>query len=219
MIRVLSFDLDGTLYPVKRLRVAWRLRYERGLLVAFMAARERIRHEAPFEDGEALLEREVELVAPSFELSHEEAKKRIRALRDAMPEALTRGCRPYPGVKSALEAAVVRGLSLAIVSDYAPAEKLRWLGLDDLPWAALVGCDLIGALKPHPKAFLQVAEQLGVDPSSVLHVGDREDLDVEGALRAGMRAWRFSTRKEVVTRAERAFTAWGVGLFTQLAAD
>lgn len=215
-IRALSFDLDGTLYPVRKIRVAWRLRHERGLLVAFMAARERIRHEAPLLDAEALLDREAELVAPSFELSIDEARRRIRALRDALPEALTRGVRPYPGVKSALEAAHVRGLKLAIISDYSPADKLRWLGLDDLPWAASIGCDLLGALKPHPRPFLAVAEQLGIEPGSVLHVGDREDLDIEGALSAGLRAWRFARRRDVVTKAERVFGEWGVGLFSAL---
>jgi HAD superfamily hydrolase (TIGR01509 family) len=216
-IRAVSLDLDGTLYPVGRLRVAWRLRHERGLLLAFMAARERIRHETPFDDADALLERETELVAPSFELEHEQAKLRIRALKEALPEALTRGVRPYPGVKSALEGAHVRGLKLAIVSDYAPIEKLRWLGLDDLPWSATIGCDLLGALKPHPRAFLEVAERLEVEPSSVLHIGDREDLDVQGALSAGLRAWRFSRRRGTTSRAERVFGEWGMSLFGAIA--
>ena len=67
-VRALSLDLDGTLYAVPRARVAWRLRRERGLLVALMAARERMRHEPPLADREAVLAREVELVAPSFGL-------------------------------------------------------------------------------------------------------------------------------------------------------
>jgi len=216
--RAISFDMDGTLYRVRRLRVAWRLRWERGLLVALLAAREKIRHEAPLDDKDALAKREAELVAPSFNLTIEDTLRRIRDLRAAMPAALTLGNAPYRGVVSALEAAHVRGLKLAVLSDYDPEEKLAHLGLDHLPWAALVATERTGALKPHPRAFVAVASALSLDPSEIVHVGDREDLDIEGAIAAGMRAWRFSrSGKKVTSRAERVFTEWGVTLFQSLA--
>lgn len=215
-VRALSFDVDGTLYRVRRLRVAWRLRSERGLLVALMAARERIRHESPLESGEALLARESELVAPSFGLTLEEARQRLTALHAELPAALTRGARAYPGVKNALEAAHARGIRLAILSDYAPEEKLKWLGLDSVPWSAAIGCDRLGALKPHGAAFLELARTLDVAPESIVHIGDREDLDVDGALRAGLRAWRFARRPVSATRAERVFGEWSVGVFRAL---
>jgi putative hydrolase of the HAD superfamily len=216
--RAISFDMDGTLYRVRRLRVAWRLRWERGLLVALLAAREKMRHEAPLDDRDALAAREAELVAPSFNLSREDALRRIRDLREAMPDALTLGASPYRGVVSALEAAHVRGLKLAVLSDYEPGKKLAHLGLDHLPWAALIAAENSGALKPHPRAFVEVARALSIDPADIVHVGDREDLDVEGAIGAGMRAWRFSrSGKKVTSRAEHVFTEWGVSLFQTLA--
>jgi putative hydrolase of the HAD superfamily len=215
--RALSLDMDGTLYRVRRLKVAWRLRWERGLLIALLAAREKIRHELPPENEEALLAREAELVAPSFNLSMEDAVRRIRDLREAMPAALTLGATPFRGVVSALEGAHVMGLKLAVLSDYDPREKLQNLGLDRLPWAALVSTERFGALKPHPRAFLHVAEALEVEPDEVVHIGDREDLDVTGALEAGMRAWRFErSGKKVESRAERVFGEWSVSLFQEL---
>ncbi len=42
------------------------------------------------------------------------------------------------------------------------------------------------AYKPHPKPFLQVAEQLGVEPSQCAYVGDSQFDDVLGAGRVGM---------------------------------
>ncbi|MCK6552407.1 hypothetical protein L6R52_41650, partial [Myxococcota bacterium] len=75
--RAISLDMDGTLYRVRRLRVLWRLRFERGLLLALLAAREKMRHEPPLADAEALAQREAELVAPSFELGIDEARARI----------------------------------------------------------------------------------------------------------------------------------------------
>lgn len=213
-IRAISCDMDGTLYPVRRLRVAWRLRYERGLLVALMAAREKLRRDTPSPDGEQLLDREAELVAPSFGLTVPEARERIVQLRRSMPEALTRGASPYPGVVSALEAAIARGIKIAVLSDYPCDDKLRWLALEGLPWQAKIAADELGALKPHPRAFLRLAEDLGVEPAEILHIGDSEDLDVDGAIGAGMRVWRFSPKgRSVETRAEQVFTQWGVGVF------
>ncbi len=217
--KAISVDVDGTLYRVRRLRVAWRLRSERGLLVALMAAREKLRAEPPSSDAEALLDREAELVAPSFGLDHAEAVERIRLLRASMAQALTRKVAPFPGVRSALEAAATRGLKLAVLSDYDPAEKLHYLGLDDLPWAARVGADTCGALKPHRRSFEQVTASLGVPAESIVHVGDREDLDVDGALGAGLRAWRFAPKGGGRTKAEHTFDRWGVGLFGPLFGD
>lgn len=215
-VRAISVDVDGTLYRVRRLRVAWRLRFERGLLVALLAAREKMRHEPPPGGRDALDLREAELVAPSFNLTVEETLARIRALRAAMPAALTRGASPYPGVESALRAAAVRGLKLAVLSDYDPREKLSFLGLAELPWTSVVAADACGALKPHPKSFRHLADSLGVAPEEVLHIGDREDLDVRGALGAGMRAWRFAPKGKVATECELVFDRWSVDLFHRL---
>jgi HAD superfamily hydrolase (TIGR01509 family) len=214
--RAISLDMDGTIYRVHRLRVAWRLRWERGLLLALIAAREKIRHEPPLDGATALAAREAELVAPSFQLTVEEAMARIRDLRAEMPAALTKGFQPYRGVRSALEAAHVRGLKIAVLSDYDPEEKLQHLGLDDLPWTAKLATETLGALKPHPRGFLRLAEVLGVEPGDVVHIGDREDLDVRGAIGAGMRAWRFARSGVVSSASEHVFGDWGVHVFAPL---
>lgn len=215
--RAVSLDVDGTLYRVRKLRVAWRLRWERGLLVAMMAAREKVRHEPPLADGEALLRRQAELVAPSFDLPVEEAVDRLRALRAGLADALTRGVRPYGGVRSALEAAHARGLALAVLSDFDPLPKLRHLGLADLPWAACLGAEDSGALKPHARVYERLVDALGLPPASIVHVGDREDLDVAGALGVGMRAWRFDPKRGGgPSAAEHGFSRWGVATFEPL---
>jgi putative hydrolase of the HAD superfamily len=45
-----------------------------------------------------------------------------------------------------------------------------------------------GFMKPHPSIFLELLQRLDVQPSQALMVGDSIRDDVEGALRAGMRA-------------------------------
>ena len=212
----ISVDVDNTLYRVRRLRVAWRLRHARGLLLALVAAREKLRREDALDDADALMQREAELVAPGFGISVPEALAQLADLHGALPEALTRNAKPYPGVRSALEAAHARGLKLCVLSDFAADEKLHWLGLDDLPWAVVIGAEQTGALKPQPKPFLRVAELAGVAPGDIVHIGDREDSDVRGALGAGMRAWRFSPKGKAASEAEVSFRQWGVGLFSSL---
>ena len=47
-----------------------------------------------------------------------------------------------------------------------------------------------GVAKPDPRIFLAAAEQLGVAPAQILHVGDDPTMDVAGARDAGLRtAW------------------------------
>ena len=214
--RAVSLDVDGTLYRVRRLTVAWRLRHERGLLLALVAAREKIRHEGPFSTRGALHAREAELVAPSFQLEVPEAAARLDALRAELAAALTERVRPFAGVRGALEAAHARGVRLAVLSDYDPDEKLHNLGLLDLPWAARVSAEGEGALKPHLRPYARLCEALALPPASIVHVGDREDLDVAGALAAGLRAWRFSPKRGVPSQAEVVFTRWKLDLFAPL---
>lgn len=214
--KALSLDVDGTLYRIHSFRVAWRLRNERGLLVALVAAREKIRREPMLADRAALEAREVELVAPSFGFRPEEARLRIARLRHRLPEALTRGMTPYPGVRGALEVASARGLALAALSDFDPAPKLRFLGLDDLPWDVQIGADALGAFKPQRRPFDQVCTALGVAPAQVVHVGDSEEADVKGALGAGLRAWRFSADPVERSAAEHVFGTWTLDVFAPL---
>jgi FMN phosphatase YigB (HAD superfamily) len=215
--RALSFDLDGTLYRVRRARVAWRLRRSRPLLDAMLAAREQLRGEPPCAGLDALILREAELVAPRLRWTVDEARQRLVELHAAMPYALTRGARAFAGVAAALGAAARAGLRLAVLSDYDAEAKLADLGLAELPWAAVVGAENLGALKPHRAGFVAVAARLEVPIEALVHVGDREDLDVRGALEAGARAWRFDPRgRGEPSRAERVFDRWTAATFEPL---
>jgi HAD superfamily hydrolase (TIGR01549 family) len=69
-------------------------------------------------------------------------------------------------------------------------EELRELGLDRYFEATAVSCDL-GYMKPHPKIYEHVFEQMRIDPRETAMVGDSLRADVEGAQALGMTAiWR-----------------------------
>jgi len=53
------------------------------------------------------------------------------------------------------------------------------------PFRAVVSSADFGRAKPDPEIFREAARRLSVRPEHLLHVGDRWELDVEGALAAG----------------------------------
>lgn len=64
--------------------------------------------------------------------------------------------------------------------------KLAQLGLLDRFDPVVISGDG-GAAKPDPAIFLKACALAGVSPSEALHIGDRYDLDAEGARAAGLR--------------------------------
>ena len=69
-----------------------------------------------------------------------------------------------------------------------------------------------GWLKPDPRIFHHTLDILGVEPAHALHVGDMEDLDVEGARNAGMYSARYLPEGEndgaITSDADLLFFDW-----------
>jgi putative hydrolase of the HAD superfamily len=81
-------------------------------------------------------------------------------------------------------------LQIAVLTngaDYQQRAKLAACGLSELV-GPVFSSDVIGFAKPDPRAYRHVCEQLRVNPSHVVHVGDRYDLDVVAARAAGLNA-------------------------------
>lgn len=99
------------------------------------------------------------------------------------------------GIADAL-AGLALGYRLAVVSDtlVSPAASLRRLldlhGLKDF-FTGFAFSDEVGHAKPHRAIFEAAAEQLGVEPAEMLHIGSREDKDIAGAKALGMTAILF----------------------------
>src|SRR5262245_44842709 len=86
---------------------------------------------------------------------------------------------------------MARHYRLAVVSnfDYTPTATgiLEAAGVLDL-FAAVIVSDAVGWRKPRPDIFRTALVATGADPARTLFVGDRADIDVEGAHRVGMDA-------------------------------
>jgi len=97
--------------------------------------------------------------------------------------------RIYPDVEPTLAALAGRGLKLGVVSNW--DDRLRplliTLGLARRFETIVVSCE-VGASKPAPVIYKRAAEQLGVPPHAILHVGDSFEMDVQGARTTGFQA-------------------------------
>jgi putative hydrolase of the HAD superfamily len=120
-----------------------------------------------------------------------------------------------PGALEAVRAAADR-VPVAIISDtsMSPGTEIRALlereGFADY-LRAFSFSDEIGVAKPQAAMFHHAANQLGVAPTALLHIGDLEPTDVGGALNVGARAGLFAgdnRRYMDGTRAEAVFEAW-----------
>jgi HAD superfamily hydrolase (TIGR01549 family) len=65
--------------------------------------------------------------------------------------------------------------------------KMTHLGLDYHDFDPRIYCYDQGWVKPEPAPFLAAIESLEMSPHEIVYVGDREDIDIEGARAAGMK--------------------------------
>ena len=65
--------------------------------------------------------------------------------------------------------------------------KITYLGLDYHDFDPRIYCYDQGWVKPEPAPFLAAIESLNLKPEEIVYVGDREDIDIEGAQAIGMK--------------------------------
>jgi HAD superfamily hydrolase (TIGR01549 family) len=123
---------------------------------------------------------------------------------------------PMPYVHTAVEAMQAAGYHLGVICNTGMAggrvlrEVLRRHNLLDY-FEVTVFSNEFGVAKPHPTIFEHTLAALGgIPPSQALHVGDLEELDVEGARRAGVFSARYVPVSDgpVQTDADFVVTDW-----------
>jgi putative hydrolase of the HAD superfamily len=100
--------------------------------------------------------------------------------------------RPDDTTRAMLESLPTRLAVLTDGTDATQHAKLRAAGLADL-FDVVVTSEQAGAPKPATIGFAAVLDQLGLDASACVHIGDRAERDVIGAQRAGLRSVWVST--------------------------
>ena len=192
-IRLVVFDMDGTLYRQRPLR----LRMARDLMlhtllkrdvsaVAVLARYRRIRERL---GDEQISDFERALIAQTAEAtgnSPGHVRSIVSEWIEQRPLGYLAAC-CYPAVRELFDGLRCSGRSIGILSDYPAKAKLEALGLaaDHIVYA---GDEGIGLLKPHPKGLEILIAAAGMKPQETLVIGDRVDRDGLVARRVGAQA-------------------------------
>jgi putative hydrolase of the HAD superfamily len=204
-LRAVVFDVDGTLYHAGRLRnkmMFHMLRQFTGrpregtrairLLRVYRSELERLRDQ---EEPCDIAARQLEACRQQTGVAETAVRNVITTLFQEAPLKFLPEC-IYPGLRDFLVEARKAGVRLGIVSDYPASAKLRALGLDGLFEVVLpASYPFIGKLKPHPLGLNLCLEQLQVQPSEAIYIGDRADVDIPCALRAGVHPVLIGARR------------------------
>jgi putative hydrolase of the HAD superfamily len=190
-VSLVVFDVDGTLYEQRSLRLAM----ARELLSHTLRTRS-LREWRVLAAYRTLRERLACDEVPDFEPALLTQTAQRCGLPPAMVAALAAewleqrplphlpGCR-CDGVTELFQRLRTRGKRIAILSDYPAQAKLRALGLD----ADIIVCaGEAGILKPHPRGLQQVMALAGVAAAATVMIGDRPERDGAAARRSGVPA-------------------------------
>lgn len=110
--------------------------------------------------------------------------------------------RPYEGIPEMLDELTARGLKLAVLSNKPDdfAKKCVYEFFREWHFEVVWGYQSQIPPKPDPGGALQIAEQMDVQPESILYLGDT-DIDMKTAVAAGMFSigalWGFRSLEEL----------------------
>lgn len=196
-IKGILFDVDGTLYYQTPLRLImilnlflsnfWRPKELKGLIKiisTYRWAQEQLRKNNISDGNNA--QQQLILTVKKTGISTDKVAKTISEWFEKKPLKFIRICRRF-GLKRTLIKLQTRGYKLGIFSDYPAKEKLSSLGVINF-FSTIVPAyhDEIQGFKPNTNGFIVAAEKMKLQPSEILYIGDREEVDGVGATNAGM---------------------------------
>ncbi|WP_375401900.1 HAD family hydrolase [uncultured Sphingomonas sp.] len=196
-ITLVVFDIDGTLYAQRPLRmrmaaslarhsIRTRSMLELAVLRSYRTLRERYGDQETEDFGPVLID--------SVARRHGCDPTRVAAIVEewinVRPlEFLAR--HRYPELDRLFGRIRASGRAIGVLSDYPAQAKMDALGLRA---DHVVTADDVGMLKPHPRGLERVMELAGVSAERTVLIGDRAERDGEAARRAGAASLLRSTR-------------------------
>jgi len=179
-IRVVSWDVDGTLYSTRRMK--WHLLMLASASTIRGLRLSPVRELNELQDFRKRMESARSASGNLTFLNHDLARRLQIEERWLAPSIARAG--PRPGVRDLLRYFRTRVRTQVILSDYEAEYKLKCLGLEGHFEAIYIG-EHLGFIKPSPAPFIKILEDLGVSAECLLHIGNRAETDGEGAKAAG----------------------------------
>jgi putative hydrolase of the HAD superfamily len=203
-IKVVAFDVDGTLYPnsaVYMRSLPFVFRYISAIRV-MARVRKDIRKIRPLADFHRT---QAELFAARKKISPEAAAKIIDTVFYQRWDAITRKARLFPHVRETLARLKGAGFKLAALSDFPLSTKLEGWGIGGL-WDYRKSCEEIGYLKPNPEPFQDLVRFFAAPPGEILYVGNNYAYDILGAKNQGLAAAHVTRYAPSGSKADFSFS-------------
>jgi putative hydrolase of the HAD superfamily len=191
-IRLVAFDVDGTLYEQSPLRR--RITYDLAIysisnrdmsvirvLAKYRKIRERMSDEHVVDFERALIDETALATATTTDT----VRAIVAEWMEQRPLPYLANCR-YPGLPGLFAGLKRNGKAIGILSDYPSKAKLEALGLS-ADHAVSAGDAGVGTLKPHPRGLEVLIAAAGSEPHQTILIGDRPERDGLAARRVG--AW------------------------------
>lgn len=109
-------------------------------------------------------------------------------------ESLRALTKPRPEARRVLEWAIAAGYRVVIATnalfpEVAIRARLRWAGVDDLPFEFITHIENSHFAKPQPEYFAEILARLGLRPHEALMVGNDWNDDILPATKVGLATW------------------------------
>ena len=179
-IRLVVFDLDGTLYTKKCM--VWRMLKaaprEWRMMLAERKTRSALRGQY-FETKAAFEKAFFHIFAEIRGCSEQDAIEWYdNVYMPLMVGVIRKYYKSVEWLPTFAEECKKRDIRLVVLSDYGHTrEKLAALNIEKQLFDWVVSAPELGGLKPAPELMHQVAERMNVTPDQCLVIGDREDTD------------------------------------------
>lgn len=185
-IKVIAFDIDGTLYPAGALyrRLLFYVLKNLKFYLSFSKVRRTLHKTAPLPD---FYEYQGRLLAERLGCSAAEARGKIDAIVYKGLTPYLEKVKPFKYVEEAFIKFREAGYKIVLLSDFPPEQKGNVWGLAQY-CDLIFGSEALGALKPSKYPFGAMTIAAGVKPEEVLYVGNSIKYDVQGANAAGMKS-------------------------------
>jgi len=181
-IRLVSWDVDGTLFSYLRLSAALARMVARcGMRTGWGNAARQARETWEFHRTVEKQRRGLNSTVIAAELA---PFARAQEAESRMLEAALAAIPPRQRALNLLRRFSAAGVPQVALSDFECAYKLRSLGLAE-HFAGTYSCRSLGFWKPSPVSLARIQQDFGLDPGQHLHVGDRPDTDGEACARNG----------------------------------
>ncbi len=193
------FDVDGTLYDQRKLRLRMGgrlllhcLKSANTNTVRILGAYRKWREELADQGEENFEEILIQRLAARYGKSPSDIQAIVGDWMETRPLPLLRECR-YPGVAELLALLRSAGKTIGVLSDYPAQDKLSRLEFE-ADFVVSARDEEVAVLKPHPRGLQRLMALAGVGPEATAMIGDRAERDGEMGRRAGVKTYLRSEK-------------------------